>query len=459
MLHKLPAAVSVACFGILFCSPFASAQTSPCDVVQILPNPNPPQYWSPDSSKYFINVLDTAGVYQIYVANAGDTAPVCISATGPWALLRPWIQRQKMQVQWHPSGDFIICAVEKEFYPELLYIPYNLRLGWLQCGIWMDLWAVTPDGSNWYNLAYTENGITGPAFTPNGSKCVWAEAKDSSNIFVDVFGVWRLRLEDFVVNNGVPSFANTTDITPPGSRWNEPGNFAPDGVRFTFNSDIGMVNAEGQDQYIMDITTGNVINLTNSPMIWDEHGVFSPDGKKILMMSSYPYQADTNSYHVISIKTEFMLMNDDGTGMQQLTHLCDTGYIESPGGIAAVGFWTPDGSRIYAQSLTFPFVEDWIIDFYGNCGNDTTTGVPETNSTVSMNVYPNPNEGVFTIEALSRNNNPVDVQIFNTLGQVIDAFRMNGTRHTIDISTYENGLYSVRISDGNSVMTQRVVKQ
>lgn len=436
----------------------SNAQSLPCDVVQILPNPSGPLFYSPDSSMYFVNEIDTAGVYQIYVANAGDTAPVCISATGPWAFFRPWIQRQKLQVQWHPSGDFIICAVEKEFYPELLYVPYNLRLGWLQSGIWMDVWAVTPNGSNWYNLAYTENGVTGPAFTPDGLKCVWSEAKDSSNIFVDVFGVWKLRLEDFVVNNGVPAFANTQDITPPGSRWNEPGNFAPDGVRFTFNADIGMANAEGQDQYIMDITNLNVINLTNSPMIWDEHGVFSPDGHKILFMSSYPYQADTNSYHTLTIKTEFMLMNDNGTGLQQLTHLCDTGYIESPGGIAATGFWKPDGTRIYAQSLTFPFYENWIIDFFGNCGNDTTTAVTELNNTVSLNVFPNPNNGLFTIEAQSLNNAPVDVQVFDARGQLIETFRMNGNKQNVDLSNYSSGLYSIRISDGTSVLIRRVTR-
>ncbi|MES1219766.1 MAG: hypothetical protein ABUT20_29975 [Bacteroidota bacterium] len=341
---------------------------SPCDVVSITHDPQFPRIWSPDRTKFLVNKLDANGVYQIYVGHATDTSLTCISLNYSFSLLRPWKDRQKMQVQWHPSGNFIICAVEKEFYPELLYTPYELRLGWLQSGIWMDVWATTPDGNNWYQLAVTERGVTGPAFTPDGKKAAWAEALNNGNIFVDVFGVWKLRLSNFAVNNNIPSFTSTADISPQGSRWLEPGNFAPDGRSLLLNSDIGMTNAEGQDQYILDIMTGQITNLTNSPKIWDEHGVFSPDGKKILFMSSYPYRADTNSYHTLSIKTEFMLINKDGSNLQQLTHFRTPGYPEYHNGIAAIGFFTPDGSTIYGQSLNFPYMENWIIKFSGSCG-------------------------------------------------------------------------------------------
>jgi hypothetical protein len=86
-------------------------------------------------------------------------------------------------------------------------------------------------------------------------------------------------------------------------------------------------------------------------------------------MSSYPYRADTSSYHTFSLKTEFMLMNKDGSGLQQLTHFRTPGFTESSQGIAATGFWSEDGKSIYAQSLVFPDYDNWVIKFYGNCGN------------------------------------------------------------------------------------------
>jgi hypothetical protein len=464
MKSKFPAIVLFAILGTFLFPNKISAQTSPCDVIAVTQIPEPPVFWNHDSTKYFVNVQDSAGVFQIYVGNAGDSVPTCISTAytngNCCGLFRSWDQRNKLQVQWHASGNFLICAVEKEFYAELLYVPYYpLRLGWLQCGIWMDVWAVTPDGNNWYNLATTIGGVTGPAFTPDGLTCVWSEADDSSNILVDVFGVWKLQRSNFVVNSGVPSFANTTDITPAGCRWNEPGNFAPDGISVLITADIGMTNAEGQDQFILNIYNGQIINLNNTPMVWDEHGYFSPDGHKILFMSSYPYQADTNSYHTASIKTEFMLMNADGTGLQQLTHFCDTAYYNPHPGIAAVGFWTPDGSRIYGTSLVFPDYNYWVIDFYGNCGNDSITSVNELAANDGVTIYPNPAQDVLNIKTAVTLND-ASVVIVNTLGQIVKQIAVtDNTNIAIAIDDLENGVYFLEIKSKDRMITKKFIKQ
>jgi len=272
-------------------------------------------------------------------------------------------------VQWHPSGDFIITGVEKEFYNELLYTPYELRLGWIQSGKWLDIWATKPDGSMWYNLAELEEGMTGPAFTPDGTKAVYANALPNSDLSVDVFGKWTLQLVEFNSDTGTPTFSNSTDISPAGARWLEPGNFSPDGETLLFNADIGMANAEGQDQYKLNINTGEVTNLTNSPEIWDEHGVFSPDGEKILFMSSYPYRNDSTSYQTLSIKTEFMIMDKDGSNLEQLTHFREPGFSEYHQGIASTGYWNSDGTKIFAHSLEFPNYQFWTIEHQSNCGN------------------------------------------------------------------------------------------
>src|SRR5436190_4215 len=81
------------------------AAQSPCDSFIVSHNPNKLVIWSPDSSKYLINIQDTAGVYQIYVGVAGDTVPVSISTAytngNCCGLFRSWDKRNKMQVQWH----------------------------------------------------------------------------------------------------------------------------------------------------------------------------------------------------------------------------------------------------------------------------------------------------------------------------------------------------------------------
>jgi len=344
-----------------------------CEVVDISKTSQHPLY-SPDGSKYIISKQDdTDGVFQIYIGNTGDATLTCISnyeAPGnAGGLFRSWDKRNKVMVQWHPSGEFIICGVEKEFYNELLITPDDLLLGWIQSGLWLDIWAVKPDGSEWFHLAPLDKGMTGPAFTPDGNKAVYADAQSDSDLSVDVFGKWKLQLVDFNITSGIPSFSNQTDISPDGARWLEPGNFSPNGVSLLFNSDIGMDNAEGQDQYVMNINTGDVTNLTNSPEVWDEHGVFSPNGEKILFMSSYPYRDDPNSYRTLSIKTEFMIMDKDGSNLEQLTHFREPGFPEYHEGIASTGYWNSEGTHIYAHSLEFPNYHHWTIEHQGNCGN------------------------------------------------------------------------------------------
>jgi hypothetical protein len=112
-------------------------------------------------------------------------------------------------------------------------------------------------------------------------------------------------------------------------------------------------------------------NLTRTPTVWDEHGILSPDGEKIIFMSAYPYRADAKASKVLSIKTEFMLMNKDGSGLVQLTHFRESGYPEysSKGGIAATPEWSHDGRSALLTRLFFPDYEYWTAIFQGACGN------------------------------------------------------------------------------------------
>ncbi len=154
----------------------------------------------------------------------------------------------------------------------------------------------------------------------------------------------------------------------------EPGNFAPDGRHILISSDIGMRDSQGQDQFILDTATGQVKNLTNSPTVWDEHGVFSSDGSKISFMSSYPYRSEPGSDKVTSLKTEFMLMDSDGSHLQQITHFNMPGYPESQAKktVAAVAGFSADGSELFATVMSNKnaFTKtNWVITFEGRCGN------------------------------------------------------------------------------------------
>ncbi len=328
---------------------------------------------SPNGQQYLVSKQDASGIYQLYVGNTGSDA-VCISCTQQPGGPAPDLH--KMQAHWHPSGQWIILAVEMENLKPPVGSTPQLILGWLQSGIWVNMYVTKPDGSQWYQLTNWVQqtppyGFTGVAFTPDGTQGVWAQMVNG-DIFQYLFGQWTLMLGDFQVDaQGVPSFTNIRNITPAGANWIEPGDISPDGKSLLITADIGMSDPQGMDQYILDITTGDVRDLTNSPTIWDEHGVFSPDGTKVLFMSSYPYRNIPAASTVLFLETEFMLMRTDGSHLEQLTHFNVPGYPESnPAGqrtVAAVGAFSPDSKSITALNLVFPNYQTWSIDFSGRC--------------------------------------------------------------------------------------------
>jgi Tol biopolymer transport system component len=330
--------------------------------------------YSPDGRRFLINKEDERYTAQIYIGTSGSSALDCITcAERPGG---PKVERFKMQPVWHPSGRWILLAVERDKFspPPVLGLSRKLVEGQLQSGLFTNMYAVSPDGTEWHRLSDfksgvsgTPDGFTGPAFTPDGRQAVWSQIVDGNIFRYWPFGRWELTLADFQEKNGIPGYSNPRNITPKGMHWNEPGGFSPDGVSLLFTGSTEP-DAQGQDQYILNLRTGNLINLTSSPKVWDEHGVFTPDGEKIILMSAHPHRADPMSSQVMGIKTEFMLMTKEGKGLTQLTHFREPGYPEYGTAIAAVATWSPDGRTAHLATLQFPDYEYWDMVFEGPCG-------------------------------------------------------------------------------------------
>jgi len=343
-----------------------------CDVVELRKSETQGlQITSPDGSRFLVNKEDEKGTAQIYVGTTGSSDLTCLTCTErPGG---PKRERFKMQPKWHPSGRWIFLAVERDKYSPPPIVGWNRKYveGQLQNGVWTNMWGMSSDGTRWHrltdfasNVKGTADGYTGPAFTLDGKQLVWSQIVDGNIFQYTPFGRWELTRADFEERNGVPRLTNLKNITPPGMHWNEPGNFRPDNVSLLITGSTEK-DAQGMDQYILNIKTGALQNLTNSPTVWDEHGILSPDGEKIIFMSAYPYRADRNASRVLSIKTEFMLMNKDGSDLVQLTHFREPGYPEysSKGGIAATPGWSYDGRSANLSRLFFPDYEYWEVIF------------------------------------------------------------------------------------------------
>lgn len=84
---------------------------------------------------------------------------------------------------------------------------------------------------------------------------------------------------------------------------------------------------------------------------------------------------------------------------------------------------------------------------------NTNVGMNE-NALKGVGIYPNPTNGLLHVTFQELGN--YNVEVMNSLGEVVSTARMNGTS-TIDLSSFAKGVYSVRVSSNEAAMVQRVV--
>ena len=72
-----------------------------------------------------------------------------------------------------------------------------------------------------------------------------------------------------------------------------------------------------------------------------------------------------------------------------------------------------------------------------------------------FNMYPNPTNGVFTIEL--DGNAKYDVTVNNVLGQTVCATSITTMNTTIDLSSFEKGIYTIELKNNTATYTEKVI--
>ena len=105
----------------------------------------------------------------------------------------------------------------------------------------------------------------------------------------------------------------------------------------------------------LDLETGTLKRLTETPADWDEHAHYSPDGRHIAWMSSTGIDilwGDTTGHNWQKhLKTDLWVMNANGSEKRRLTHFNQPGHNEYMRGrrcVVSDSAWSPDGKKIVA---------------------------------------------------------------------------------------------------------------
>jgi len=93
---------------------------------------------------------------------------------------------------------------------------------------------------------------------------------------------------------------------------------------------------------------------------------------------------------------------------------------------------------------------------------ETALSIDELKNELNVNVYPNPTTGISFVTIDLKQASEVTFTLTNTAGQVVETKTMNtinaGENNlTLDLSTYNNGVYFLTIQTAEGTSTKKIV--
>ena len=134
------------------------------------------------------------------------------------------------------------------------------------------------------------------------------------------------------------------------------------------------------------------------------------------------------------------------------------------------GIITYDTDNIPVMTFTSTDIEvnelgiiiPYVMDDVSKIIFDGIVSVNEEYTSSTVGVYPNPTHGVVTLNINNETATEFVVNIYNVTGALVSSttFALNGgvLNENIDLSSYVNGIYMIRISTGNDVITKKIIK-
>ncbi|MFH2143121.1 MAG: T9SS type A sorting domain-containing protein [Bacteroidota bacterium] len=141
----------------------------------------------------------------------------------------------------------------------------------------------------------------------------------------------------------------------------------------------------------------------------------------------------------------------------------DAGVCSNPGGFTCTYLWDDSSTN---QTLDVS-LDGWyyvtVTDDNGCEGDDSVyvvlnIGINDVENIFSVDVYPNPNNGFFTLAISSTNGTENTVQLIDLQGQVIETRKLSGNTiiETFDMTDIAKGIYYIKVSSDNGIKIEKV---
>ena len=128
---------------------------------------------------------------------------------------------------------------------------------------------------------------------------------------------------------------------------------------------------------------------------------------------------------------------------------------------------TPDSAREYYYCVRAVRLEEGYSGSYYNASTGSSasittlyTAIPDVASSFDINIYPNPNQGNFTLEIRGRSDR-MDISLYSVDGRLVEqraALKINGfTRIYFENKDLKPGMYLLRLSSVSGIETRKVM--
>lgn len=290
--------------------------------------------FSPDGSQIVFDRQNADGFYDVYLS---DTSGRIIRSLTEG---RPGIpQRHNGNARFHPSGRHVVFLSEEAEH-------FGLAMKGLAdsgIGTFSNFRATTPDASKFWQLTDIPIkksaadktfafGVVNPVFSPDGRTFVWTErfAPGGNHNW----GRWRIRSAAWQVSGDAPTLGKAQEVYTPtkGNYATAMGYVASDRLLFAGNPD-GQ-HEYGMDLYILDIGSGRLQNLTNTPEAWEEGACVAPNGQIVYMTniaSREKMDFGNANWAAQRVERDYYIVDSSGRNAERLTFFNDPAAPEYMG--------------------------------------------------------------------------------------------------------------------------------
>jgi hypothetical protein len=226
------------------------------------------------------------------------------------------------------------------------------------------------------------------------------------------------------------------------------------------------------------ICPGQTVNLTATggvSYVWSDGATTAVNPVSPSTTTTY-YVTGTNAAGCTGTDVVTVTVNPSSTAAFTVTVAGATAIVtnNSTGAVTYQWNWgdaspsdnSANPSHTYTQNGTYTIT----LIVTGICGNDTITqtvtitqvGLQDVDLQNTLQVYPNPNGGLFTVQFELSTAKDVHVEVLDVQGRKVIEQRAESVlsyREQVDLGTAESGVYVLRIITTDGVATQRIVLQ